>query len=96
MIVCNDRQKRYFQSKGILGYKIDVVRYKDVEAFLEAKVDRWPSVPLPLQMELYFGEDFNFWWYDDEGNLHPNDTDSLISDLSYEDDYDPYDDDIPF
>lgn len=76
---------RYHTRNGI-----HTVRKKDLGAFLQNRLDAMPVVP-PLQLELYFGEGFNFWWY--EGDvLHPNDSDFGIDDYNASD----FDDDIPF
>jgi len=96
LIVTSDRQKRYLIFKGIPSYLIDVIRIADVEEFLTQKLDRFFSlheVP-PLQMVFDFGEDFNWWWYDDAGHLHPNESD-YGPDLEIEDE-DFLDDDYPF
>lgn len=91
LVVNNDRQKAYFIRRGIPSHRIDVVRFEDMEWFLNRKIDNMPKVP-SQQMELDFGERFNFWWYDDEGKLCPrNDLDTEL-DFVNDSDFD----DIPF
>ncbi len=71
------------------------IAVKDVKAYLERRIAGMYRVPA-LQLELDFGEGFNFWWYDDEDVLHPNDSDFLEL---IDEDYEPWDpdyDDIPF
>lgn len=95
LVVNNERQKDYFIRRGMAAYMIDVVRFECLSEHLERRIEvMLPQVPV-LQMELDFGEGFNFWWYDDDGQLHPNDSDSP-SFPNYSDYDDNWDDDIPF
>jgi hypothetical protein len=68
------------------------VRCKELAEFLRKRIDGMPRVP-PLQMLIDFGDPFMFWWYDEDGQLHPNDTDYPPE---IDEDYEPYLDDIPF
>jgi hypothetical protein len=78
---------KYHTKHGIIRVPV-----KKLDAFLQRKLDRLPRVPV-LQMELDFGEGFNFWWYDDEGHLNPK-TPSWHD--NNQEDVEDYDDDIPF
>lgn len=82
---------RYHTKNGI-----HTVRRKDLAAFLQKRLDALQEShnTLPYQMEFYF-EGLNWWWYDDEGHLHPNDSDySWHSEPEFN--YSDYDDDVPF
>jgi hypothetical protein len=65
-----------------------VLRYTEVSAYLSGQLAIMPSVG-PVQLEFYFGSEFNWWWYDEEDRLRPND----LFDSEFEF---PKDDDIPF
>lgn len=72
------------------------IALRDLEAYLESLLAAMYRIP-PLQLELDYGEGFNFWWYDDEV-LHPNDSDFPEQNI-IDEDYDPWNpdyDDIPF
>lgn len=80
--------------KWLSKYGIADVRVKSFPDFLQQKLESMPRIP-PLQMEFFFGADFAWWWYDEEGKLHPND-DDFPEPLEVESDwYDEWDD-IPF
>lgn len=93
MIVHTFSQKNWLIKKGYPACTIDVVRYEDMETYLRKRLDRMPMIPREVQLEFYFGEEFNWWWYDKDGSLHPKpEPEPEFPD--YEDDI--WDDDIPF
>lgn len=83
MIAVSQRQKRYMIHKGIPAETISVVRCQNVKEFLEWQLEQMPRVPA-LQMEFDFGPGFNWWCYDDDEILHPNDRDYENSDTEVE------------
>lgn len=69
------------------GY-VHEVRFEDLAAFLDKLIDQCRKTDAQLepvyrriekrlraerQLEFYFGEAFDFWWYDGEGRLNPRD-----------------------